>query len=49
MDDLKAGDTITLTSSAMVLENLIGKFMTSFTEKNAQSSPPDETASGEGQ
>ena len=49
MDDLKAGDTISLTSSAMVLENLIGKFMTSFTEKNAQSSPPDETASGEGQ
>ena len=38
MDDLKAGDTITLTSSAMVLENLIGKFMTSFTEKNAASS-----------
>ena len=30
-----AGDTITVTSSAMVLENLIGKFMTSFAEKNA--------------
>ena len=37
-ENLSAGDTITLTSSAMVLENLIGKFMTSFTEKNAASS-----------
>lgn len=46
-DQLKAGDTITLTSSAMVLENLIGKFMTSVTEKNAQSSP-DSEASGKG-
>lgn len=34
-DSLAAGDTITVTSSAMVLENLIGKFMTSFAEKNA--------------
>lgn len=34
-DNLEAGETITLTSSAMVLENLIGKFMTSFTESNA--------------
>ena len=49
MDDLKAGDTITLTSSAMVLENLIGKFMTSFTEKNAQSSPGEAAASDAGQ
>lgn len=39
IEELAAGDTITLTSSAMVLENLIGKFMTSFAEKNAQSSP----------
>lgn len=37
-ENLSAGDTITLTSSAMVLENLIGKFMTNFTEKNAASS-----------
>lgn len=34
-ENLAAGDTITVTGSAMVLENLIGKFMTSFTEKNA--------------
>ncbi|WP_373740650.1 outer membrane lipid asymmetry maintenance protein MlaD [Neisseria sp.] len=33
--ELAAGDTISVTSSAMVLENLIGKFMTSFAEKNA--------------
>ena len=37
-ENLVAGDTITLTSSAMVLENLIGKFMTNITEKNASSS-----------
>lgn len=36
-DNLAAGDTITITSSAMVLENLIGKLMTSFVEKNAAS------------
>jgi len=29
---LKNGDTITLTSSAIVLENLIGKFMTNFSK-----------------
>lgn len=34
-EELAAGDTITITSSAMVLENLIGKFMTSFAEKNS--------------
>ncbi|MCP1660510.1 outer membrane lipid asymmetry maintenance protein MlaD [Neisseria perflava] len=34
-DNLANGDTISITSSAMVLENLIGKFMTSFAEKNA--------------
>lgn len=37
MDTLQNGDTITLTSSALVLEQLIGKFMTSFAEKSAQS------------
>lgn len=36
MDTLQNGDTITLTSSALVLEQLIGKFMTSFAEKSAQ-------------
>lgn len=33
IDNLKNGDTITLTSSAMVLEQLIGKFMTNFGNK----------------
>ncbi|WP_019269950.1 MULTISPECIES: outer membrane lipid asymmetry maintenance protein MlaD [Neisseria] len=37
-EPLAAGDTISVTSSAMVLENLIGKFMTSFAEKNAAGS-----------
>lgn len=37
MDTLQNGDTITLTSSALVLEQLIGKFMTSFAEKSTQS------------
>ncbi|RXZ44055.1 outer membrane lipid asymmetry maintenance protein MlaD [Crenobacter cavernae] len=32
-DDLAAGGQITLTSSAVVLEQLIGKFMTNFAEK----------------
>ena len=32
-DYLKNGETITLTSSAMVLEQLIGKFMTNMTSK----------------
>ena len=35
-DDLANGDTITITSSALVLEQLIGKFMTNFAEGNAQ-------------
>ena len=35
-ENLAAGDTITMTNSAMVLENLLGKVMTSFTEKNAE-------------
>lgn len=34
-ENLAAGDTISVTSSAMVLENLIGKFMTSFAEKSS--------------
>ncbi|KPN72855.1 outer membrane lipid asymmetry maintenance protein MlaD [Neisseria sp. 74A18] len=34
-ENLAAGDTITITGSAMVLENLIGKFMTNFAEKNS--------------
>ena len=33
IDNLKNGDTITMTSSAMVLEQLIGKFMTSMSSK----------------
>lgn len=38
MENLAEGDTINVTSSAMVLENLIGKFMTSFAEKQSGSS-----------
>ncbi|WP_174875732.1 outer membrane lipid asymmetry maintenance protein MlaD [Vogesella oryzae] len=38
MENLKAGDHITITSSAMVLEQLIGKFMTSFADKPATGS-----------
>ncbi len=34
-EQLAEGDTITITSSALVLEQLIGKFMTSFAESNA--------------
>lgn len=33
--NLAPGGTITITSSAMVLEQLIGKFMTGFTDKSA--------------
>lgn len=33
-DDLKPGERITITSSAMVLEQLIGKFMTNIAESN---------------
>ena len=36
-DNLADGDNITITSSALVLEQLIGKFMTSFAEGNAKS------------
>lgn len=38
IDNLPAGGTIEITSSAMVLENLIGKFMTNFTSKDNQQS-----------
>ena len=37
-DHLTEGDEITMTSSAFVLEDLIGKLMTSILEKNAQPS-----------
>ena len=37
-ENLAAGDTITLTNSALVLENLIGKFMTNFAEGNSRPS-----------
>lgn len=40
-DYLKNGDTIDITSSALVLEQLIGKFMTSFAEGNAKDSKAD--------
>ncbi|MDO4998472.1 MAG: outer membrane lipid asymmetry maintenance protein MlaD [Neisseria sp.] len=42
-EKLAADGTITITSSALVLENLIGQFMTSFTEKNAE--PSEQKAS----
>ena len=35
-EQLKNGDTISLTNSAMVLEKMLGKFMTGFVEKNAE-------------
>ncbi|GGY29141.1 outer membrane lipid asymmetry maintenance protein MlaD [Paludibacterium paludis] len=43
-ENLKQGDTITLTSSAIVLEQLIGKFMTSFAEKGAAGDRHDSSA-----
>lgn len=43
-ENLAAGDTISVTSSAMVLENLIGKFMTSFAEKNAEGGNAEKAA-----
>lgn len=45
-ENLAAGETITITSSAMVLENLIGKLMTSFVEKNASSDSGSAATSG---
>ncbi|MCP2040366.1 phospholipid/cholesterol/gamma-HCH transport system substrate-binding protein [Neisseria sp. HSC-16F19] len=51
VDDLADGDVITITSSALVLEQLIGKFMTSFAEGQAgknsdNNSDNNEAASG---
>ena len=39
---MQGGDTTSLTSSALVLENLIGKFMTNMAEGNAK--PSEKTA-----
>lgn len=36
IEDLQDGDDITITGSAMILEQLIGKFMTDAAEKNSQ-------------
>ena len=38
-DNLQPGERIAITSSALVLEQLIGKFMTSFAEKGANDAP----------
>lgn len=48
VDDLNAGDTITETSSAMILENLISQFMANMGSKSSESVPPvvPETAVG---
>lgn len=43
-ENLKAGDRIQLTSSALVLEQLIGKFMTSFAEGNAKNDQANASA-----
>lgn len=43
-ENLAPGDTITITSSAMVLENLIGRLMTSFAEKSSADSPSEPSA-----
>ncbi|WP_037585814.1 outer membrane lipid asymmetry maintenance protein MlaD [Stenoxybacter acetivorans] len=44
-EDLADGDTLTLTSSALVLEQLIGKFMTNVAENNAK--PTEEVPAAE--
>lgn len=46
-ETLADGDTISLTSSALVLEQLIGKFMTNFAEGNARSSAASPDAASE--
>lgn len=43
VENLTEGGTIEITSSAMVLENLIGKFMTSFTGKDDKKAPTPTT------
>ncbi len=40
-ENLKPGDRVQLTSSALVLEQLIGKFMTSFAEGNNKAAAAD--------
>lgn len=45
VDELADGDMITITSSALVLEQLIGKFMTSFAEGQAGKGGDGDTAS----
>lgn len=43
-ENLKPGDRLQLTSSALVLEQLIGKFMTSFAEGNNKAAAADAAA-----
>lgn len=43
-ENLKPGDRVQLTSSALVLEQLIGKFMTSFAEGNNKAAAADAAA-----
>lgn len=43
-ENLKPGDRLQLTSSALVLEQLIGKFMTSFAEGNNKAAAADASA-----
>jgi phospholipid/cholesterol/gamma-HCH transport system substrate-binding protein len=43
-DNLKNGDRITITSSALVLEQLISKFMLSFAEKSDSHKTPNASA-----
>ena len=38
-EKLKNGDTLSMTTSALVLENLINKFVSSFMNKDSQSAP----------
>ena len=40
-EKLKNGDTLSLTTSALVLENLIGKFVSNFMNKDSQSTPAE--------
>lgn len=44
-EPLRAGDTISMTSSALVLEDLIGKFMLSFAEKGGDDGETKSAAS----
>lgn len=40
-EKLKNGDTLSMTTSALVLENLIGKFVSNFMNKDSQSTPAE--------